>query len=783
MPAGSRKSGRVDFQRVADAALRSIESLCASWLPSGHRDGHEWKALNPKRADSRIGSFSINLNTGAWADFATGDKGGDAIALYAFLNDCSQIEAARALAAELGLDTNPVGGSSGRTGGGAVASDAAPRRRSEWDAVLPVPASAGDLPKAHIKRGKPEARWDYRSAEGALLGAVYRFRTSDGGKEVLPCVWGRHRDTGAQEWRWLAFPDPRPLYGLDRLKPVGTVLVVEGEKCADAARGVLPVEISVVTWPGGSKAVGKADWSPLAKRTVVIWPDCDAQTDRDGHVLPEADQPGIKAAEHVAEILHALGCTVRIVAIPAPGAKPPGWDVADAIAEGWTADQVRAFVRDNLRPPKCAEGSETPQQAPPADDWRQQLARNGNGAVMATVGNAYLNLVHRPEWRGVLAFDEFAQRPIKRSPPPFERGVAGEWEGMDDSFCSFWLQTHAGMPKLSTPMAAEAAEMAAKIASFDPVKAYLDGLAWDGRERIDHWLVDFFGAEQSEYTRLVGRFWLLGMVKRAFEPGCKFDYMPILEGPQGRGKSSALEILAHPWFGNTDFVMGDKDSMAVMQGKWLYEIAELDSFNKADTTRVKSFVSRQFDEFRPAYGRRVVKLPRRVVLVGTTNQFEYFKDASGNRRFWPIRCVEMIDLDGLRAARDQLLAEAVVRWREGDRCYPSREEQEQFVAPEQESREIADAWEEGVHRYLEDPMVDGSRVERASSFDILVKGLHLDAGKITKEMTTRVGIVMRKLGWTKHERRGEHPRYVYERPKKAAEQTGAPQEGLDDVPF
>lgn len=780
MPSASRKGGRIDFRLVAEAALRSIESLCGEWLPGGHREGHEYKALNPTRADSRIGSFSVNLNTGAWADFATNDKGGDAVSLLAYLQGLSQLEAAREIAKRLGLDTNTAPGPHVDAGGGEVA---APRRRSEWIPVLPAPPGAGDPPVAHIKRGRPEARWEYRNAAGDILGAVYRFRTSDGGKEVLPCCFATHEETGLQEWRWLAFPDPRPLYGLDKLKPVGTVLVVEGEKCADAARAVLPVEISVVTWPGGGKAVGKADWTPLAKRTVIVWPDCDAQQDKEGQTLPEADQPGIKAAEHVAEILSALGCIVRIVAIPAPGAKPGGWDVADAIAEGWTADQVRAFVRDNLRPPKCAEGSETPVQAAPADDWRQQITRNGNGAVMATVGNAYLNLVHRAEWRGVLAFDEFSQRPIKRSPPPFERGVSGEWEGMDDSFASFWLQTHAGMPKLSTPMAAEAAEMAAKIASFDPVRAYLDGLVWDGRERVDHWLVDFFGAPASEYTRLVGRFWLIGMVRRAYEPGCKFDYMPILEGPQGRGKSSALEILAHPWFGNTDFVMGDKDSMAVMQGKWLYEIAELDSFNKADTTRVKSFVSRQFDEFRPAYGRRVVKLPRRVVLVGTTNQFEYFKDASGNRRFWPIKCLDMINLDGLRDARDQLLAEAVVKWKEGARCYPTREEQELHIAPEQESREIADAWEEGVHRYLEEPMVDGSKIDRASSFDILVKGLHLDAGKITKEMTTRVGLVMRKLGWNKHERRGEHPRYVYERPKKSSEQTGAPADGADDVPF
>lgn len=782
MPAASRKGGRIDFRRVSEVALRSLERLCAEWLPQGHREGHEYKALNPTRADSRIGSFSVNLNTGAWADFATNDKGGDTISLLAYLDGCSQLEAAKKLAEQLGIESDPVGGSSGGTGSGGAPSAAAPRRRSEWDACNVAPASAGELPKAHIKRGRPEARWDYRTADGQLIGAVYRFRTSDGGKEVLPCVWASHRETGAQEWRWLAFREPRPLYGLDKLKPVGTVLVVEGEKCADAARGVLPTEISVLTWPGGAKAVDKADWAPLAGRQVVVWPDCDAQQGKDGETLPEDHQPGILAAERIAEILAGLGCGVRIVAIPSPGAKPPGWDVADAIAEGWTSDQVRAFVRDNLRRPKCAEGSDTQQQAAPADDWKRNLARNGNGALMATVGNAYLNLVHRPEWRGVLAFDEFAQRPIKRAPPPFERGVAGEWEGMDDSFASFWLQTHAGMPKLSTPMAAEAAEMAAKVASFDPVKAYLEGLAWDGTTRVDDWLIDYFGAEGSEYTRLVGRFWLLGMVKRAFDPGCKFDFMPILEGPQGRGKSSALEVLASPWFGNTDFVMGDKDSMAVMQGKWLYEIAELDSFNKADTTRVKSFVSRQFDEFRPAYGRRVVKLPRRVVLVGTTNQFEYFKDASGNRRFWPIKCLEMIDLDGLRAVRDQLLAEAVVRWRDGERCYPTREEQELHIAPEQESREIADAWEEGVNRYLEEPLVDGSKIDRASSFDILVKGLHLDAGKITKEMTTRVGIVMRKLGWMKLERRGEHPRYVYERPKQSAHETGAPL-GDDSVPF
>lgn len=779
MPIGSRKAGRVDFRRIADVALRSLESLCAEWLPDGRREGHEYKALNPTRADGKVGSFSINLNTGAWADFATGDKGGDAIALYAYLEGCKPLEAAKRLAEKLGVQADTPQGRAGRGGGSDSA--APPRRRTEWEPVLPVPGSAGEPPKAHIKRGKPDATWSYRNAAGELLGVIYRFRTSDGGKEVLPCVYATNTATGAQEWRWLSFPVPRPLYGLDLLKPEGAVLVVEGEKCTDAARSVLPAAISVVSWPGGGKAVDKADWSPIRGRKVIVWPDCDAQREpKSQALLPEHEQPGIATAERIAQILAGQGCDVRIVAIPPPGAKPAGWDVADAIAEGWTAERVRTYIKDNLRSPRSPEESQTPEQAAPPDAWREKLSRTSQGAIVPSAANAHLCLIHMPEWRDVLAYDEFAQRVVKRSPPPFERGVAGDWDAMDDTFTCYWLTR--GMPKLSTAQAAEAVESAARMRSFDPVRTYLEGLIWDQVPRLDDWLADYFGAPKTEYTMRVGRWWLIGMVRRVFEPGCKFDFMPILEGPQGRGKSSALEILAHPWFGNTDFVMGDKDSMSVMQGKWLYEVAELDSFNKADSTRVKSFVSRQIDEFRPPYGRRVVKQPRRVVLVGTTNQYEYFKDASGNRRFWPIQCLETINLDGLRDARDQLFAEAVHRYRAGERSYPTREEQEELLAPEQEAREIADAWEEGVHRFLEEVGTDGTRLQSTSGFDILHKGLKLDAGKITKEMTTRVGLVMRKLGWTKRERRGEHPRYVYERPKKGAGETGAPQ-AMDSVPF
>jgi predicted P-loop ATPase len=495
------------------------------------------------------------------------------------------------------------------------------------------------------------------------------------------------------------------------------------------------------------------------------WPDCDAQRDKDGSLLPEhggADkrirgQPGIAAMERIAEHLLELKCDVRVATIPAPGAKPSGWDIADAIAEGWKRDEVMTFLREHLRTP---HKTKTPMAAVGTEaSWRDLLARDEKGRIVATAGNAYLMLANLPEWRDVIAFDVFARRVVKRAPPPYPRGVIGDWTDIDDTRTAVWLASR-GLTRVSAPQVAEGAAAAADDFPFDPVCEYLEALPpWDGTERLAHWLVDIFGAPDSDYARMVGTFWLLGMVRRAFDPGSKFDYMPILEGPQGRGKSTALEILVgEQWFGNTDFTMGDKDSMAVLQGKWLYEIAELDRFNRADTTRVKSFVSRQVDEYRSPYGRRVIKQPRRVVLCGSTNQFEYFKDQTGNRRFWPIQCRADIDFDRVAATRTQLWAEALVRYRERIRAFPSRDEQEKHFAPEQEQREIVDSWEESLHHYLSEPAADGSPRSVVSAGELLSKALHIEAGKVTKEMSVRIGVVMRRTGWAKVDRRRGVPR-------------------------
>lgn len=277
-----------------------------------------------------------------------------------------------------------------------AAPDPAPARersaRSPWVPVLPAPADAPAPPLAHIKRGRPETTWCYRDAAGAVLGHVFRFRTSDGGKEVLPLVWARHADTGAQEWHWMAFPEPRPLYGLDRLaaNPGATVLVVEGEKCADAASAELP-GLVVVAWPGGGKADGKVDWEPLRGAKVLTWADADAKRvplTRDEQaagvdqaskpLLPQEEQPGYQTMLRIRERLRAMDCKLWDVQLPPPGSKPDGWDVADAIEDGMRGKELESFVRANLvRPALPGVPLDVPAEPPRGTDGNvEERARN-----------------------------------------------------------------------------------------------------------------------------------------------------------------------------------------------------------------------------------------------------------------------------------------------------------------------------------------------------------------------------------------------------------------------
>lgn len=773
---------KIDFKSVAAQALNSLETLLSEWLPHGQRNGHEYKSINPTRADSKSGSFSINLNTGAWGDFATDDKGGDAISLYAYLFGVDQLAAAKEIMERLGIKSAaPVR---------AEAKPAEKKTRSEWAPILPVPDNAAAPPVAHIKRGTPDMSWKYRTAEGGLAGFICRFTTSDGGKEILPLTYCKHETTGAQEWHWMAFPDPRPLYVPGEWRDGVTKLVVEGEKCAVVAHEQLD-EYDAVTWPGGSKAVDKADWSRFREGDkVLLWPDCDAQREKlskeeeaagvdplSKPYLPEEKQPGIAAMDKIAKKLMDIGCKVRIVAINKPGEQSPGWDIADAVAEGMSAEDLRTFIKADQRDPMAQlPKSISTATGANAEEWNEQLFWK-DGRLRECRENVYLILQHHPEWKGALWRDEFSNRITLRRDTPIGKKAGEEWLEEDDFKLGLWLAKRHSLFIKANAMLSDGIRAEADENKFHPVRDHLDALVWDGVDRIGDWLSDYVGVDKTEYASLVARYFLIGMVARIYRPGCKMDTALILEGIQGEGKSTLAKILAgNPlWFSDTVFVMGDKDSLQALGGRWVYELAELDSFGKAESTRAKAFISSSTDSYRAPYDRTFKNHARQCVFIGTTNQIEYFKDPSGNRRYWPVKSNGEVKLEAMREVRDQLFAEAVQWFKNGMQWWPTRDEQINLFSPEQEQRELEDPWNKLIYDWL-----NSHSLSKVTVLDILLGAIGVEKSKIdgNKQMSTRVGICMRKLEWLKRRETSGAREYFYARPEKVKK------EGSDDpLPF
>lgn len=753
---------RLDFDSVARAALVAAERLVPQWLPDGARQGHEWSAINPTRSDTKRGSFSVNLTTGKWSDFATGDKGGDLVALYAYLfTNGDQGKAARELADMLSIAvTDKV-----------VSMQVEKKARTAWMPVTPVPGDAPAAPVAHTHRGRYQQSWAYRDGAGQLLGYVCRFVTSDGGKDLIPLVWARNADTGRSEWRWQQWSVPRPMFGLQWLaeRPDATVLIVEGEKCAQAAHSLMGGVVAVVSWPGGGKAVDKVDWSPLKGRNVVIWPDCDAQLDMSGQVvLPAHQQPGIVAAERIAVLLQQVECgSVEIVVVPDPGRVKSGWDVADAIEDGWELERLVAFIANTRaprgdRPAIRADVVDIPKpaatpaaQAGPA--WRENLLIR-RGEFVPCLANLVTILTHEPAWAGAIAFDQFSMRTVKRKALPGRPERLGEWTDVDTGHAIIWLTNRYSMtPEVGT--VDQAIELVAQENAFHPVRDYLTGLTWDRTSRIDTWLEDFLGVTRTEYSSRVARWFLIGMVARVMQPGVKFDTCLVLEGAQGRRKSSALRALAGEWFSDTELDLSNKDAMSAIRGKWLHEFAEMGSLARSETSRQKSFLARQVDEFRPVFARREIRCPRQVVFAGSTNEWQWQQDPTGGRRFWPVDVGSQIDVEALAEARDDLFAEALAAYQAGERFWPTPDEQREWFDPQQLQREREDGLSDLVHDWL-----DVRTSPEFTMTEVLMEALKLDAARMTRDVMTRVGMILKKLGCKRRERRNGVVRFVYELP-------------------
>jgi predicted P-loop ATPase len=339
---------------------------------------------------------------------------------------------------------------------------------------------------------------------------------------------------------------------------------------------------------------------------------------------------------------------------------------------------------------------------------------------------------------------------------PWEANPSGHsWTDQEDRLTAAdWLQRNGILVDLNT--AAQAAQTVAKDRSFHPVRQYLKSVHWDGVQRLDRWLSTYLGAEDTDYSRAVGARWMISAVARIYRPGVKADCCLILEGPQGSKKSTALKTLAGSYFTDELADLGSKDSALQTRGVWIIELSELDTLSRSEVSRIKAFMSRTTDRFRPPYGKRLIESPRQCVFAGTVNHSSYLRDDTGARRFWPIAC-GAIHIAALARDRDQLWAEAKARYDQGGVWWLETPELVSVAAQEQADRFESDPWEEILAGWL------GSRISVSIS-EALSCCLDKPRAQWTQADKNRVACCFRALGWERYrERQGTTLEWRYRR--------------------
>lgn len=616
-------------------------------------------------------------------------------------------------------------------------------------ANAPAPTDVWNPKRNRVTRIKPFALYAYPG-----VGYVARIELGDGRKWTPAILWDAERG-----WSFGSMPTPRPLYGLQEAlaRPTAQVLVVEGEKCRDAAAAVLTGMV-VVSWCGGGKAAAKTDWSPLAGRRVVVWPDNDAQ--------------GVETAEEVAALTGAA--EVKVIGLDGLQ-KPKGWDVADAIADNWMSrEDLVAFMRSRARPwvkreevvPPVSRPHQSPTDTRPLpvtgggaagggaqnvalskknqekqhvkvvtsqpttrdnvtflpgaslppvedddlDDWRSNLLNNEHGILAKKLANNWQWMLRgHPETRHMFAFNDVAQGVFLMRRPPWEPENDAPWRPRalaehDIYKTTMWLEQKSLGPKKSDTR--DAIKSVANHRHFNPIKDYLQGLTWDGIPRLaggmyegaamPHAAAEYLGAPPDAIFGTFLTKWHVSAVARIMRPGCKADCMLIVEGLQGRMKSTYLRMMAtingHEYFADGIGDITNKDSIMLMAGCWIIENAELAGFSRPELGHIKAWLSRTTDRYIPKFESEPREIPRSFVVSGTHNPSGqgYLKDPTGNRRFWPLP-VERVDINRVKADRDQIWAEAVALYEAGQEWWLTPDEEVECDRLTTERRSV-DPW-------------------------------------------------------------------------------------------
>jgi predicted P-loop ATPase/phage/plasmid primase-like uncharacterized protein len=376
--------------------------------------------------------------------------------------------------------------------------------------------------------------------------------------------------------------------------------------------------------------------------------------------------------------------------------------------------------------------------------------------------NVYFALREDPKLNDLVRYNGFSQKIDKVRLPPWG-GRVGEWkETLDDiRLAEYLASTHNLI--IGNPVTIEQAVlMSAHDNAYNPVRDDLETVVWDGIPRRHHWMIDCLGAADTEYVQAVSEYFILSLVARVFEPGCQMDYMLVLQGAQGEGKSSVLQVLGGDYYGAGSFRIGDKDSLQALQGRLIFNFNELDALSRSESTAIKGFITERTDRFRPPYAKGFQAFPRNVVLTGDTNQGEILRDATGDRRFWVVHVAD-VDVPKMADMRAQLMAEAVHFYKLKTKRHPSKEEEKRLFFPEQDKWKFVDVWHDALARYVHSDeqvegydgcIVDKKLVENSkraffSTQELLVKALHIDIGKIDRggTMQRSVGNAMKMLGF------------------------------------
>lgn len=478
---------------------------------------------------------------------------------------------------------------------------------------MPVPDDAPTPPDTHRQHGVLTRSWWYTDHDGTRLFRICRFDTP-GGKQVLPQTWNGER------WQWKAWPTPRPLYGLHWLatNPGKFVVVVEGEKAADALQSMLGDEYCVVTWPGGANADKHADWSPLAERQIILWGD--------------ADDPGQAVMERVAKRARVMGGLP--VTIPVHG-KPKGWDAADCAP--LEALELVKYARERAVKAhlelmaSVTAWNPWADDAPPVTDPHDLPPYEGgwrhlkDGFPLSTLPNMERLLEHyhiAPRTNEVTKQIELGITP----------GVAYK------SVTMATITSLCQVNRLPVGQVVDYVQCIAESNSYNPARQWVQSQPWDGTDRVTA-LAASLGIADSHHQVLLWR-WLVSAVAVLCEdPPPTAQGVLVLQGAQGIGKSRWLATLTGGRWAKMGHILDPSNTDNVSQciGNWIVELGELDAtIRKSDVARLKAFITLDYDEFRRPYAREAVRYPRRTVFAASVNPSVFLHDPTGNRRWWVI---------------------------------------------------------------------------------------------------------------------------------------------------